>query len=70
MNLTLQWHSQPATRELYHLLKLSLLEMLFHTMLPSASLGWWWLASRGPEAKFIRKLRLGGWWWFAIMTVL
>ena len=60
MNLTLQWHSQPATRELYHLLKLSLLEMLFHTMLPSASLGGLWLASRGPESRFVRKLRLGG----------
>lgn len=58
---TVQWRSQPASREFYHLLKLSLLEMRFHTMLPSASLGGRWLASRGPEGKLMSKMRLGGW---------
>ena len=59
-DLRLRWASQPPSREFYHLLKLSLLEMRFHTMLPSPSLGGLWLASRGLEARFIRKLRLGG----------
>ena len=57
---TVKWRSQPASRELYFVLKHSLLEMRFHTMLPSASLGGLWLASRGPESRFVRKLRLGG----------
>ena len=58
---SLQWLSRPVSCEFYFLLKLALLEMRFHTMLPSASLGGLWLASRGQEARFIRKLRLGGW---------
>ena len=36
---TVKWRAQPASRELYFVLKHSLLEMRFHTMLPSASLG-------------------------------
>ena len=56
----LQWgDSAPVSREFYLLLKLSLLEMRFHTMLPSASLGGLWMASRGLEAKPVHKLRLG-----------
>lgn len=57
---SLRWRSRPPSREFYHLLKLSLLEMRFDRLLPSASLGGMWLASRGPEARIIRKLYLGG----------
>ena len=66
---SLQWHSQPASREFYHLLKLSLLEMRFHAMLPSPSLGGLWLASRGEEARFIRNLRLGEWCSFSVSVL-
>ena len=57
---SVEWLARPASREFYHLLKLSLLEMTFRDLLPSASLGGLWLASRGEEAKCIRKLRLSG----------
>lgn len=55
----LQWHSRTSSREFYFLLKLSMLEMRFHKVLPSASLGGLWVVSRDPETRYIRKLRLG-----------
>ena len=47
------------SREFYFLLKVSLLEMRFSGMLPSALLGGLWAASRGLDGRYIRKLRLG-----------
>lgn len=59
-NCFLEWHSLPASREFYHLLKHSQLEMRFDYMLPSPCMGGLWLASRVPAAgSFIRSLRLG-----------
>ena len=54
-----RWSSHPASSEFYFLLKMSLLEMRFRTALPSPTLGGLWLASRGPEAKMICRLRMG-----------
>ena len=49
----------PSNREFYHLLKQSLLELHFGSMLPSPALGGLWMASRHPEAARPRILHLG-----------
>ena len=56
---TVKWRAQPASRELYFVLKHSLLEMCFDRVLPSAWLGGLWQASRTWEGKHIKTLRLG-----------
>ena len=51
--------SKPASRELYFLLKQSLLELHFGSMLPSPALGGLWMASRDVLATDPRVLNLG-----------
>lgn len=50
---------RPASREFYFLLKQSLLELRFGSMLPSPALGGLWMASRDVMATRTRVLHLG-----------
>ena len=50
---------KPASREFYFLLKQSLLELRFGSMLPSSALGVLWMASRDLLASHPRVLLLG-----------
>lgn len=51
--------TKPASREFYYLLKQSLLELRFGSMLPSSALGVLWMASRDLLASHPRVLLLG-----------
>lgn len=48
-----------ASREFYFLLKQSLLELCFGSVLPSPALGGLWMASRHSLASYTRVLHLG-----------
>jgi len=61
--------SMLPSREFYFVLKQSLLELHFGSMLPSPALGGLWMASRHPMASRVRVLCLGSSFCFLVVVL-